>query len=276
MCNQLDHNGARPGGSNRKSSASRVVSCSLYCLLVCLGLIGPIGCGGPKVTHLETAPSFTYEAASSATFMVGGVTAAVGDENYRAMVRRVLPLELAVQIRQEREGLEVLESQRLQEALGEQRYTSLLDSYEETGLLDTAGVVDLYSAARGVAGYIVFARVTRDVVNRSKSEDSVEVKYTTERSMEISIQVYDTESRRLAWSGDVSDSDHNTEVKEISSGEVDDCGVPALNCLVQVLEVLSLFDEVHDEDFPLPPTTEKVAEFIFDGFAEKLPLAESG
>lgn len=236
-------------------------------------LVGFVGCGGSKVIHLETDPSFTYQAASSAAIAVVGVTSAVGDDEYKREIRNEMPRLLAERVADERPDLSILDPARIEQSYGTERLNELLDRYEQTGRLDTSDVIGLFDATRGLMRYAVFARIELDSVARTLQEDNISADHKTERFLQVAFRVYDITAADLVFDGTIERSDYDLQI-DATGGEDSDGGI--LGCAACLLDFLSWFEDKDEEGFPPPPKLEGLVKSVFDKFAEQLPQAETG
>ena len=244
-------------------------------LILCLAAICQPGCGGAKVLHIRTDPSFTYDEVSSASIMVAGVTSAVGDDDYRKEIRRGLTRLLAERIIKKRPSLTILDPRRVQQSIVEERYAELLDRYEATDRLDTAGMIELFDATRGLVRYMVFARVEMDSITRTVDEDEISIDRKTERLLKISFRIYDIAAGEVMYSTSILNQDYNLNVDVQDDTPDDECS-SFLSLMACLLDFISWFEKDDDEGFPLPPKLDNLAKEVFDKFAENLPQAESG
>ena len=275
-CTNLDNSENRRGCAHGGSSSGRARTLLAVGLLAGLIAVSGPGCGGAKVIKTEADPSFTYDEVSRSTIMVGGVTSGVGNYFYKKEIRRELSPLLAKRIGKKRRDLTIVDPLLMPQALGEERCRELLDRYEETGYLDTNSVVALFDAIRGSVKYIVFARVERDTVILTRSEDGLGIGHKTERFLEISFRVYDIASADLVFNSSIADQDHRTQVDaKGGEGEEENCFAAGLRCLVFIDDIISWFFKKRAGFYP-PPEIEDMAKHIFDRFAEELPGEQPG
>jgi len=247
----------------------------LICLVTLLFAAWFGGCGEAKVVHVRTDPNFTYEAASSSTISIAGVVTAIGDEDYQKEVGNKLPLLLATRIAKKRPDLSITDPQRIEKALGKERLRELLDRYGQSGRLDTASVIALFEASRGLARYVILARIYMDSTARVINEDEFSIDHKTERMIKIVFNVYDISTATLVFDESISHEDFNLQLDAKHEAPDDDCS-SALSFVACILDIFSFLEDKDDEGFPPPPELEDMAKVIFDQFAATLPAASSG
>lgn len=271
----LDNSENRRRRTQAGSSSSRVIALLAVGLLAGLIAVSGPGCGGAKVVKTEADPSFTYDEVSKSTIMIGGVTSGVGSFIYKKETRRKLSPLLAKRIAKKRRDLTIVDPLLMPQSLGEERCRELLDRYEETGYLDTSSVVALFDATRGSVRYIVFARVERDTVIYTRSEDGLSIDHKSERFLEMSFRVYDIASADLVFNSSIADQDYTMQI-DAKGGEEENCVIESLRCIVTIIDILGWFYGEDSHGFYPPPEVEDMAKRIFDRFTEELPGEQSG
>jgi hypothetical protein len=120
--------------------------------------------------------------------------------------------------REERADVPLVPAESVSRALGLERDRKLLLSYEYQGKLDPAALAEISDSLRGVARYLVVARVDKDRIRNStrgvSSSDTTVVRPdyaigVTGRDAGVAVQLYDLERRALVMSARFEGSTEN-------------------------------------------------------------------
>ena len=240
-------------------------------LLFLLGTMA--GCGGAKVIHATTHPSFTYSTASSGEIGILGITSVAGKIEQRKIHHQHLPALLAQSIHKKRETFKIFPPKKLHELLLAENYTEILTRYEISGVLDTSAIISLFNATKGMVRYIIIGRVERDeLVTDFNDEDETVTKYKVTRLMEISMEIYDLRVGKQVFKslivnkGSKERKYTNLTVDE-SAGFTDACMQSCFNSIWTSI----FLTKAGDRGYPPPPEIYEVADDIFDEFADILP-----
>lgn len=179
-------------------------------LLTGLAAVLLAGCAEP-VTGLRTDLGLSFLTFQFDRVAVGGV--AFSGETDPGREARYATL-LGTRLAQKRERLTVVSADYVRGKVGAQAYRELLAEYRRDGALGKARLAELREKI-GVARYVVFARIDGDEsydirLSRAETEkngkpipDRERVTRRTNRSVVVSLRVYDLEKGRGVWSGSI-------------------------------------------------------------------------
>ncbi len=230
------------------------------------------GCA-TKIAGLKASPTFTHSAIESGKFAVGGVVSAHStlDEGRRSSLAGLL----RTAILEERKDYNVIPAGTLMNRLGSQ-YAVLASEIQSAGELSEKSLQNLKNKASGIR-YVAFARIENDDVSNDRNETastdrdgklipgSEKVVTRAERTVSVSLHIYDLKSSEVAWGGTVTKSLSATQQfeKEKELG------------LVSVIKAIKGdgANQSIDQKYPFPtaPDSQKVLARVFAGFAENLP-----
>jgi hypothetical protein len=242
---------------------------SLLMRILALGLCAAAACQ-TRVKGLATDPSFTYEAVVSGKMAIGGVTSALTkmpeeERNRYADMMRMSFLE-------KRETFTIVPAGFVAHFMGHPEYRHMLDEYRTYGRLSDS-LKEKVGARFTIARYIAFARIERDNISRSRTEEThdasgeeLEKKKTimeTTRSTEVSLNIYDLQTGVKVWSGAVEEyAVRKNEYVENKESKF---------FLIALFE--AIIDAIFETppEYPDPPSLDELLGRVFSGFARYLP-----
>jgi hypothetical protein len=212
-------------------------------------------------------PSFTYEAVRSGILAIGGVTSALeglpgAKQNRYANIMRMV-------FSQNRETFLIISAGTVANVLGHEEYRLMLNEYRTYGQLSDTMKRNLMTKFN-TARYVVFARIEKDEITQSQSEEIIyddtgmeitgtKIILETTRSTDVSMITYDLWSGAIVWSGSVE------ECSSRSNSHVDRERINIFfEILMDIIFVLCL-------EYPEPESMDTQLEHIFSVFATNLP-----
>ncbi len=251
--------------------------------LTLLSLLAGAACA-TKIDGLRSDPSFTAVALRDKTLVMAVVDAV--DKPLSLETSLAFTQEMRIGFLDQRPWLSTLDGGALRSAIGEGAYERLRTAWRP-GASVGKDELDLIRDALPEAGYATFARIEenrlrswrdRQTLHETRTLDDgstvtvdtgYEVTATVERTMTVSLSIYDLTAGGEVWGGRVT--------KRLSETRVFHRRVaPGMGIVVDLMSMMPPTGEDRFYPFPAPPDERRLLRSIFSGFAEHLPGKKKG
>ena len=244
----------------------------LYLALMLVAVQFSFGCT-TKVSGLMVSKAMTYDALAERQIIAAGVVGATGDIDVGES--NTLSQQMRNMVTEERRGLPVMDASAMSSKLGQAKYLDLLKSYQKNAGLNPQQMTELQKAI-GQPTFVAFARIDRNDQSKNSSETSGteykdekgrkqyrpgEVIRTNQRTMTVTMHIYDLKNTELAFTGTVTKSEESVSryEKNLISG------------VVAIINASKGKDINDAYPFPDAPSEVSVIGPIFKGFAQNFP-----
>ena len=244
----------------------------LYLALMLVAVQFSFGCT-TKVSGLMVSKAMTYDALAERQIIAAGVVGATGGIDVGES--NTLSQQMRNMVTEERKGLPVMDASAMSSKLGQAKYLDLLKSYQKNAGLNPQQMTELQKAI-GQPTFVAFARIDRNDQSKNSSETSGteykdekgrkqyrpgEVIRTHQRTMTVTMHIYDLKNTELAFTGTVTKSEESVSryEKNLISG------------VVAIINASKGKDINDAYPFPDAPSEVSVIGPIFKGFAQNFP-----
>lgn len=238
-----------------------------FALAAPAALAALVGCAAESAfTRID--PGLTYGALREGKVAVLGVVKPQEVDQVRPPLIEMLETALS----EERSDIALVRSDRVREALGKAPYRRILLAYEFQGAIDSAALREVADSLRGLARFVMIARVESDRLRHSaRSPNDADTALVrpgflvgvTGRDARVSVQLYDLSKRALAFGAKYVGSGETQKPIHASAAS----RRPRSGVAVEVLPQVS----PEDQGYPEPPSLARALEEPFRSFARELP-----